>query len=495
MEKNEFLQAIEKVSSFIVNYLETVGEKNVLPGVQPGYLTPLTEEECPKSGTNFEDIFTEFREKIMPGVTHWASPHFHAYFPAGNCYPSMVAELMMAGINNVGVNWEASPAMTELETVVLNWLGKMMNIPEEFLNSSDGHGGGVFQNTSTESTLLSCIAARKATIDKWLQLRPNWSESQISSKLTIYTSIQSHSSVERVGSMTALITRIIPCNEEGKVTAEILQSAIESDIAQGLIPCFYVATMGATTTCSWDDLSEVGPVCEAHDVWMHVDAAYAGAALTCPELRYISNGLDYAKSFAVGLHKWFLMSFDVVAYWLKDTTALSDVMYVDRVYLKHNHNKGIDFTHLQIGNGRKFKALKVWMTLKSFGVKGVQEHIRRSVMLGQYFEKLMTQDKRFRIATSGFGLVVFALKTGDEDTEELRRLINEDKKIMLTPAHYLNKYVIRFAVNHSTRSEDVEFAWDVIRSTTNRMENTYKKSESVDVLIENVGDYLSTIEI
>lgn len=314
-------------------------------------------------------------------------------------------------------------------------------------------------------------------------------EAGIKGKLVAYSSDQSNSSVEKAGLLGSMPMRLLPTDENGKLTAEVLMEAIRQDKQAGLIPCYLVANLGTTPTCAFDDLTELGPICIKENIWLHVDAAYAGTAFSCPEYRYLMKGVESADSFNFNPHKWMLVNFDCSAMWVKDAKYLVEAFNVERIYLKDNH-KGLapEYRHWQISLGRRFRALKLWFVLRIYGVEGIQAHIRHQISLAQHFEQLVKSDKRFEVCTSSMGLVTFRLKGDDQLTQVLLDNVSERKNVFVIAGHYRHKLAIRFAIcSRLTQKDDVEYAWNEFLSQAEEIVPT-KKTQSI---INDIGEKLS----
>lgn len=321
-----------------------------------------------------------------------------------------------------------------------------------------------------------------------LAIDPTLKESDIKGKLVAYSSDQSNSSVEKAGLLGSMPMRLLPADENGKLSASVLLEAIRKDKEAGLIPCYLVANIGTTPTCAFDDLTELGPICNKEGLWLHVDAAYAGTAFCCPEYRYLMDGVEMADSFNFNPHKWMLVNFDCSAMWVKDAKYLVEAFNVERIYLKDNH-KGLapEYRHWQISLGRRFRALKLWFVLRMYGVEGIQKHVRYQVSLAQYFEELVKTDKRFEICTSSMGLVTFRMKGKDELTQNLLDKISKRKNIFVIAGHYRQKLVIRFAIcSRLTQRADVEYSWNEFLSQVEDIVPTMKKT-----IINDIGEKLS----
>ncbi|KAK7872398.1 hypothetical protein R5R35_007012 [Gryllus longicercus] len=467
METKQFKEFAKEMVDYIGNYLDNIRDRPVLPNVKPGYLRELLPESAPEQPEKWQDVMADVERLIMPGVTHWHSPRFHAYFPTANSYPAIVADMLSGAIACIGFSWIASPACTELEVVMLDWLGKMLELPPEFLASSGGKGGGVIQGTASEATLVALLGAKARVLRKTRQENPDVNENDIVSKLVGYASSQAHSSVERAGLLGGVKLRLLPTDANNRMRADALHDAIRSDRQQGLIPFYAVATLGTTSSCAFDPLEELGVVCNQEGVWLHVDAAYAGSAFICPEYRYLMAGIEHADSFNFNPHKWMLVNFDCSAMWLKDPNDVVSAFNVDPLYLKHDQQGSApDYRHWQIPLGRRFRALKLWFVFRLYGIANLQAHIRRQIALAHEFEDHVKSDSRFEIyGEVTMGLVCFRLKGSNELNETLLRRINGHGVIHLVPSKIHDTYFLRLAIcSRFTESHDIKLSWNEVRS-------------------------------
>ncbi|XP_006875345.1 PREDICTED: aromatic-L-amino-acid decarboxylase isoform X3 [Chrysochloris asiatica] len=432
MNASEFRKKGKEMVDYVADYMEGIEKRQVYPDVEPGYLRPLIPATAPQEPETFEAIMNDVEKIIMPGVTHWHSPHFFAYFPTASSYPAMLADMLCGAIGCIGFSWAASPACTELETVMMDWLGKMLELPETFLAESAGEGGGVIQGSASEATLVALLAAR-TRVTRQLQITsPELSQAAIMEKLVAYSSDQ------------------------------------------------VVATLGTTSCCSFDNLLEVGPICNQENVWLHIDAAYAGSAFICPEFRHLLNGVEFADSFNFNPHKWLLVNFDCSAMWVKKRSSLTGAFKLDPLYLKHSHqDSGLitDYRHWQLPLGRRFRSLKMWFVFRMYGVKGLQAYIRKHVQLSHEFESLVRRDPCFEIcAEVTLGLVCFRLKGSNKLNEALLEKINNARKIHLVPCHLKDKFVLRFAIcSRTVESVHIQQAWKHIKELATQLLQTEKE--------------------
>jgi len=466
MESKEFRQRGREMVDYIAEYMESVGERRVTPAVEPGYLRDLIPKQAPQNGEGWDAIMSDVENKIMPGVTHWQHPRFHAYFPSGNSFPSILGDMLSDGIGCIGFSWAASPACTELETIVLDWLGQMIGLPGDFLSFTEkSKGGGVMQSSASECVLVSLLAARAQKVKELKQLHPFVEEGVLLSKLIAYCSKEAHSCVEKAAMIAFVKLRILDPDEHLSLRGNTLAQAMEEDRALGLVPFFVSATLGTTSCVSFDNLAEIGPIAKAENTWLHVDAAYAGNSFICPEFQYLMKGIEYAMSFNCNPNKWLLTNFDCSTMWVRDRFKLTQAMVVDPLYLQHSYSdKAIDYRHWGIPLSRRFRALKLWFVIRNYGVEGLQNYIREHCRLAKRFEGLVLEDKRFEVCNQvKMGLVCFRVKGTNELNQKLLSNINASGKLHMVPASVHGRFVIRFCVcAQDAKDCDIDYAWDVI---------------------------------
>lgn len=447
--------------NLIADYHENIRDLPAIPDVKPGYMREVLPKEAPQLPESWSSVVEDINKAILPGSTHWHSPRFHAYYPSGNSYPAILGGILGDAIGCIGFTWMANPACTELEMITMDWLVKMSGLPDHFLHTSPGKGGGVIQGSASESTLVALLAAKKKKLKEMGDLESD-------QNLVCYMSKQAHSSIERAALLANMKMRVLDTDSRYSLRGDKLSECVQQDKAQGLVPCFIVATLGTTNVCSFDHLRELGEVARQENMWIHVDAAYAGAAMICPEHRHLMDGVELIDSFVFNCHKWLMVNFDCSAMFVRDSSDLVDAFNVDPHYLKHDYQKHDvpDFRHWQLPLGRRFRSLKLWLVLKSYGVVGLQEHVRKQISLARHFETLVASDCRFSVFFDvTMGLVTFRYDGSNDDNEELQRRINGAGKIYMTPANVDNKIVMRFVVgSRLTEVEDVEFAWrDIVK--------------------------------
>ncbi|XP_045511440.1 aromatic-L-amino-acid decarboxylase-like [Colias croceus] len=472
MEAKEFKEFANAMTNYITEYLENIRDRQVVPSVKPGYLRPLVPEQAPEKPEPWTAVMADIERVIMSGVTHWHSPRFHAYFPTANSYPAIVADMLSGAIACIGFTWIASPACTELEVVMLDWLGQMLGLPDEFLARSGGEGGGVIQGTASEATLVALLGAKSKTMQRVKEEHPDWTDVEILSKLVGYCNKQAHSSVERAGLLGGVKLRTLSPDSKRSLRGETLREAIKEDMEKGLIPFYVVATLGTTSSCAFDNLDEMGDVCQDLGVWLHVDAAYAGSAFICPEYRYLMKGIEKADSFNFNPHKWMFVNFDCSAMWLKQPRWIVDAFNVDPLYLKHDQQGSApDYRHWQIPLGRRFRSLKLWFVLRLYGIENLQKLIRKHIALAHYFEDICKADERFEVVEEVImGLVCFRLKGDNEINEALLRRINGRGKIHMVPSKIDDCYFLRLAIcSRFTEEKDVCESWEEIQASANEV--------------------------
>jgi glutamate/tyrosine decarboxylase-like PLP-dependent enzyme len=403
----------------------------------------------------------DFDENIMKGVTHWQSRHFHAYFPANSSYPSQLGAMLNHAINAIGFSWIACPSMTELETIVLDWMRIAIDLPEQFDSNSDSGGGGCIQGSASEANLVGLIAAREKAkhVDK--------------KKLVVYLSDQGHSSYLKackIAGFEETQIRVLKTSKSGNYAFpwENLELRVKEDLDLGNIPCFIGATLGTTNSTAFDNLKEIGEIANKYNIWLHVDAAYAGTAFICPEFRHFLRGVELVDSFSMNPHKWMCVNFDCSLMWVKERKYLINALSITPEYLRSEvYHKGLvtDYRDWQIPLGRSFRSLKLWFVLRMYGLDNLREIIRNHIRLAKLFESLVTKDDRFELfCESSMGLVCFSVKNWSEEKhKQLVDSIQKDGRIFLISTKIEEKPVIRFAICHPGQTEDdIYFAWKVI---------------------------------
>ncbi|KAJ4758948.1 Tyrosine decarboxylase [Rhynchospora pubera] len=482
LDPEEFRRQGHMVIDFLADYYREVGKYPVRSQVEPGYLHKCIPESAPNQPESIETILKDVQSHIVPGLTHWQSPNYFAYFPSSGSTAGFLGEMLSTGFNIVGFNWMSSPAATELESIVMDWLGNMLKLPKSFLFS--GGGGGVLQGTTCEAILCTLTAARDKMLHKI-------GRDQIG-KLVVYGSDQTHCALQKA----AQIAGIHPANFRAVQTFKFdsfglspveLKKQVEADVAAGLVPLFLCATVGTTSSTAVDFLPGLCKVAAEYGMWVHVDAAYAGSACICPEFRHFIDGVEDADSFSFNAHKWFFTTLDCCCLWVKNPNALIQALSTNPEYLKNKATESkqvVDYKDWQIALSRRFRSLKLWLVLRSYGVANLRNFLRSHVKMAKVFEGLISLDARFEVvvpryfATVCFRLVCSSdeINGGNEDVNEvnneinkrLLEMINASGNIYMTHAVIGGIYVIRFAVGATlTEESHVRDAWKLVQHHAN----------------------------
>nr|CAD7445948.1 unnamed protein product [Timema bartmani] len=446
MDTEEFRVRGKEMVDYICDYMNGLGSRPVYPSIEPGFLTNLIPSQAPEEPEDWDAIMADVDSKIMQGVCHWQHPRFHAYFPSGNSYPSIIADMLSDAIGSIAFSWAANPVGAELETIVLDWFGRALGLPDEFLHSSPGStGGGVIQGSASECILVSMLAARYQAVKHLKRNNPMAEDSSFLPKLVAYCSTEAHSCVEKAANICLVRLHILEPDGDCTLRGETLREAMEEDEKKGLFPFFVSATVGTTSSCAFDNLKEMGTVCcQYPSVWFHADGAYAGNSFICPENRYLMNGIYYADSFNTNANKWLLVAFDCSCMWIKDRNKLTSALNVDPLYLQHKRSEQtIDYRH--------------W--------GGLQAYIRNHCRLAKRFEGLIRKDERFQVINDvKLGLVCFRLNGTDRLNQDLLANINTSGKLHIIPSMVKGQYIIRFCVTaEHAKDEDIDHAWAVIQ--------------------------------
>jgi aromatic-L-amino-acid/L-tryptophan decarboxylase len=469
MTPDEFRRQGHAVVDWIADYYSRIESYPVLSRAQPEEIRASLPPDPPTKGESFAAILADIEKLILPGVTHWQSPNFFAYFPSNASGPAILGDLLSSGLGVQGMLWATSPACTELETHVLDWLVHMLALPRKFLSTSSG--GGVIQDTASSATLCALLAAREQATNFDSNRRG------CDGKLVAYTSSQAHSSLEK-GAQIAGIgrdnLRLIEVDKEFAMRPETLAQQIARDRDAGLVPFFVCASVGTTSSNAIDPLPEIGRICRKNNLWLHVDAAMSGTAALCPEFRHIHAGLEYADSYCFNPHKWMFTNFDCDCFYVADRKVLIQTLSVLPEYLRNKATETgavIDYRDWQIPLGRRFRALKLWFVIRHYGVEGLQHHIREHVALTQQFAEWIRNDDRFEIAAPvPLNLVCFRLKGGDEVNQTLMERLNRSGKLYLTHTRLNDRLTLRVCVGQAnTTRRHLERAWKLIQEETARL--------------------------
>ncbi len=463
MTPEEFRRWGHAVVDWIADYQQRVESLPVLSEVEPGQIRASLPTDPPEQGEEFAAILRDVEEKILPGITHWQSPNFFAYFPANVSGPSILGELLAAGLGVQGMLWATSPACTELETHVLDWVAAMLDLPETFRSTSSG--GGVIQDSASSATLCALLAARERVTG----LATN--EQGCDRTLVAYASTQAHSSVEKAVKIAGLgrrNLRLIDVDEQFAMRPVALAHQIAADRQAGLTPCFVCACAGTTSSTAFDPLPAIGRICRENGIWLHVDAAMAGTAALCPEFRWIHAGLEQADSYCFNPHKWMFTNFDCDCFYVADRKSLIDALSVLPEYLRNAASESgavIDYRDWHVPLGRRFRALKLWFVIRHYGVQGLRHHVRRHVELAQRFASWIAEDPRFELAVPpSLNLVCFRHRGGDDVNQRLLDRLNASGELYLTHTKLDDRLTLRLSVGQThTEETHVEKAWKKIQ--------------------------------
>jgi aromatic-L-amino-acid decarboxylase len=414
---------------WVAAYLERVRELPVLAQVSPGEVRASLPASAPERGEGFGEVLRDLEELLLPGVTHWQSPRFFAYFSTTGSEQAVLAELLAAGLNQVGILWRTSPALQELEEVTTAWLADLIGLPSAW--------HGQLEQGASQATLAALAAARES--------RPG----------VVLASEQAHSSIDRACKLLGLELRKVPVDAEFRLRPE----ALDLDGA-----CAVVATVGTTSTTSVDPVAEVARACAEAGVWLHVDAAYAGCAMVCPELRWAFEGIEGANSVVVNPHKWLLTTQGCSAFWTRRPDALRAAFSVVPEYLRTT-DEVVSHSEYGVELGRGFRALKLWTVLRCHGRDGLQEVIRRGIRLAERFEGWVRDEPGWELcAPRPFSVVCFRREASDEENQALLERVNARGEVFLSGTTLNGRFVLRLAVgNARTEEQDVRLAWDVLR--------------------------------
>jgi aromatic-L-amino-acid decarboxylase len=414
-------------------YLERVSELPVLARVAPGEIRASLPARAPEEPEPFSAVLRDLDQLLLPGVTHWQHPRYFAYFSTSASEPAILAELLAATLNSVAIVWRAAPASTELEGVVLEWVADLLGLPPGW----HGH----IEDTASTSTLAALIAARTAT-----------------GRDLVVCSEQAHSSVPKAARMLGMELRVVPCDESFRMRAEQL-----GDLGDAAA---VVATVGSTATTSVDPVPAIADACSAAGAWLHVDAAYAGTAMVCPEHRWAFAGVDRADSVVVNAHKWMLTPMDCSLLWTSRPEDFRAAFSLVPEYLRTpDAEDALSLSEYGPALGRRFRALKLWAVLRCHGRSGLQQHIRSGVRLAELFEQWVAAEPGWELcAPRPFSVVCFRLAGSDQRNAEVLERVNASGEIFISHAMLGGRYVLRLAVGQfRTTEDDVRLAWDVLR--------------------------------
>ena len=459
MTNQEFRDYGHQVVDWIADYLENIRQYPVLPNMKPGELIDRLPARAPEYGESMDAILADFEQSIVPALTHWNHPRFLAYFAISASPPGILAEMLAGALNVNGMLWKSCPALTELEQVTLGWLRQWIGLPAEFF--------GIIYDTASVSTLHALAAAREMA-DPETRTRGN------SGGLVMYTSEHAHSSVEKAGITLGIgqdNIRKIPVDDAFRMRVDALRQTVESDLRAGKKPFCIVPTVGTTSTSSIDPVDDIADVAEECDAWLHVDAAYGGAAAVAPELQGVLNGAERAHSLVVNPHKWLVTPFDLSAFYTRKPEILRQAFSLVPEYLRTAEDpRAVNYMDYGVQLGRRFRALKLWFIMRNFGREGIAEIIRSHIQYAQRLAGLIRSHPGFEVAApTPFSLICFRYRGSDDDNRALLEAINASGKAFLSHTVLNGRFVLRLAIgNMFTQWEDLEEVWELVQDSVGK---------------------------
>jgi aromatic-L-amino-acid/L-tryptophan decarboxylase len=465
MSPEEFRRHGHRVVDWIADYWERLDELPVRSQLAPGEVAARLPAHPPEEPEDFGALLDDLDEVVVPGLTHWQHPRYFAYFPANSSPAAVLGDLLSSGIGAQGMIWATSPAVTEVEQVVLDWLAEALGLPADF--RSDGPGGGVVQDTASTATFTALLAALHRASGGRIREHGLGGEQWV-----VYGSTQAHSSLLKAAMMAGLgrdsVREVAVDPRSQAIDVAALRSAVAEDRAAGRRPVLVLGAAGTTSTGAFDDLEAVADVAAEHGLWFHVDAAWAGVAAVCPELREDLRGWERADSVVVNPHKWLLTTFDCSTFWVRDRAALVGALSILPEYLRNpatDSGAVVDYRDWHPQLGRRFRALKLWSVMRTYGLSGMRDHVRDGVALAAHVADLVAADERFELVTErSLSLVVFRLRSGDEDTMRVMEELNASGVAHLSHTRVEGRAAMRLAVGgwRTTRA-DVERTWREIQ--------------------------------
>ncbi len=467
MPAADFRQFAHQLVDWVADYLEKIEQHPVLPEVTPGFLRAQLPATPPLSGEAMENILADIDRLIMPGMTHWNDPSFFAYFAITGSGPGILGDLLSTAFNINGMLWKTCPSATELEQVTLDWLRQMLGLPKNFW--------GIIYDTASISSMHALAAAREQLIDLRIREEGLAGRAEVP-RLRLYTSEHAHSSIEKAAIALGLGTagvRKIAVDENFRMRPDTLAQAIAEDRRNGWRPFCVVATVGTTSTTSIDPVPEIAAICEQENLWLHVDAAYGGAAAVVPEMRHVIDGCERADSIVMNPHKWLFVPFDFSAFYTRKPEVLRRAFSLVPEYLRTAQDSQVEnLMDYGIQLGRRFRALKLWFVLRYFGWEGLAARIREHIRLAQQFAGWIEAHPDFeRMAPTPFSTVCFRAhpaRLNDEEAlnqlnERLLEAVNTTREVFLSHTKLNGRYVLRLAIgNLRTEERHVRRAWEII---------------------------------
>jgi aromatic-L-amino-acid decarboxylase len=449
------------VVDWIARYRETVEQRPVSPDVAPGWVRSRLADKLPEHGEPFDALLADVEAVVLPGLVHWQHPSFYGYFPANASLASVLGDLLSGGLGIQGMLWSTSPSATELEQHLADLLVPALGLPPSF--ATGGGGGGMITEASSSANLVALLAALHASAGD------DWQSRGVDRREVVYVSAHTHSSMEkaaRIAGLGAAAVRVVDSDPAtAAMLAPALDAALTEDRAAGRRPVMVCATVGTTSTGAVDPVRAVGSVCARHGVWLHVDAAWAGAATVCPELRDMIDGVELADSYCTDAHKWLLTAFDCTLLWTRRPAVLTSALAVVPEYLRNAASESgavVDYRDWQIPLGRRFRALKLWSVLRWYGLEGLRAHIRGHVALASELARWVASSDTFELgAPPSLALVCLRVRgDGDDATRSVLERVNATRRFVLTHTVVNGRYLIRVAIGGlGTERRHVEALW------------------------------------
>jgi len=471
MNNKAFREQAHKMVDWMADYLDTIEDRPVKPAITPKSIYNQIEDHAPQDGEGMDLIFKDFEEKIVPGMTHWQHPNFHAYFPGNSSYPSILAEMLTATMGAQCMVWDTSPAAAELEEQVMEWLHEMLGLPQGWV--------GCIQDTASTATLSAILSAR----EKFTNYHVNQNGFTGKEQMRVYCSSQTHSSIDKAVKIAGIgSSNLVKISTDEKLAMkpDALEAAVLDDIENGHMPICVIASLGTTGTTAIDPLKPISEICKRHNIWLHIDAAYAGTALVLEEYRWMIKGMEDADSFVFNPHKWMFTNFDCSVYYVKDQRALLNTFEIMPEYLKTKFDKKVNnYRDWGIPLGRRFRALKLWFVIRTYGVTGIKSRIREHIsMTRDLGDKIDAHPDFEQLAPLNFNMLCFRYhpsNINDQDqlnilNEKLLFALNDTGKVYMTHTKVDDQYTIRMAIGQTyVQQHHVDKAWRLIQKLSQEL--------------------------